>query len=187
MGMFYWLATEAGVGELAEAAEAGKFGFNFDILETNLINLVIVIGLLIYLGRNFLGKILAERRQTIETEIQEAEQRKREAAEQLADEQQKLAQAQAEAERIRVNATERATAARAEILLQAEQEIQRIREAASQDASSNQERAIAELRQRVTTLALQQVEAQLQAQLQNNAEAQRKLVDRSIALLGGKE
>ncbi|MEM1254426.1 MAG: F0F1 ATP synthase subunit B, partial [Cyanobacteria bacterium P01_H01_bin.21] len=32
------------------ASEEGGFGLNFDILETNLINLVIIIGVLVYFG-----------------------------------------------------------------------------------------------------------------------------------------
>jgi F-type H+-transporting ATPase subunit b len=179
MGTFFWLATEA-------TAEAGGFGLNFDILETNIINLAIAIGLLVYLSRNFLGQILAERRQNIATEIQEAEARKREAAGRLAEEQQKLAQAQAEAERIRAEAEKSARAAKEAILAQAQQEMQRLRDTASQDTTSSQERAIAELRQQVATMALNQVESQLMAQLQNNEEAQRQLIDRSISLLGGR-
>jgi F-type H+-transporting ATPase subunit b len=35
----------------SEAVEHSGFGLNTDILETNVINLVIVIGLLIYAGR----------------------------------------------------------------------------------------------------------------------------------------
>lgn len=184
MGIFYWLATEAGIAESLESAEKGGFGLNFDIFEANLINLAIVIGLVVYLGRNLLGKILTERRSAIATEIEEAEQRKRQAAEELADEQQKLAQAQAEAERIRGAAEESAKAAKAEILAQAKHEIQRLRESASQDTTSSQERAIAELRQRVAAMALKRVEAEIQSQLNNNDVAQHQLVDRSIALLG---
>jgi F-type H+-transporting ATPase subunit b len=44
--------------EVVETAEAGGFGLNFDILETNLVNLAIVAGVLIYFGRGFLGKTL---------------------------------------------------------------------------------------------------------------------------------
>jgi F-type H+-transporting ATPase subunit b len=185
MGTFFWLATEAGAAELAEAAEKSGFGFNFDILETNLINLAIVAALLVYFGRRFLGKILSERQAQIETEIKAAEQRQREAAEKLADEQQKLAQAQAEAERIRAAAAESAKAAREAILAQADQEIQRLKATAAQDSVSNQERAIAEIRQRVAVLALEQVESQIQSQLQSE-DTQHQLVDRSIALLGGR-
>ncbi|NJK29213.1 MAG: F0F1 ATP synthase subunit B, partial [Acaryochloris sp. SU_5_25] len=75
--------------------------------------------------------------------------------------------------------------AKEQILAEARQEIQRIRESGSQDATASQERAIAELRQRVTAMALEKVEADLRHQLTDNESAQRKLIDQSIALLGG--
>lgn len=191
MGTFIWLAVESGVQELtgsaeklAEAAESKGFGFNFNLLETNLINLAIILAVLIYFGRGFLGKILGKRRAEIETAIQEAEQRKQQAAQELASQQQKLAQAQAEAERIKAAAAESAKSAREAILAQAALDIERLKEAAERDTASDQERAIAELRQRVIALALEQVESQISSTL-NSEEDQRKLVDRSIALLGG--
>lgn len=183
MGTFFWLAVEAGVADLAEPAEAGGFGLNFDILDTNLINLAILLGVLVYFGRGLLGKILAQRRTEIETAIQEAEQRQREAAEKLTAEQQKLAQARAEVERIRASAQESAKAAKEEILAQAAQDIQRLKETAVRDTVSDQERAIAELRQRVVALALQQAESQITSTLNTEAD-QRKLLDRSLTLLG---
>jgi F-type H+-transporting ATPase subunit b len=172
--MFNWLAIES-----------KGIGFEFDLFESNLINLTITIGVLIYFVGGLLTKVLAQRKQAIATEIQEAEQRQRDAAQKLAVEQQNLTQAQAEAQRIMTAAQESAQNAKAQIIAQAQVEIQRIRDSASQDQSTSQERAIAEIRQRVSAMALQRVESQLQAQLSNNAEAQRQLVDRSIALLGG--
>ncbi len=169
--------------EAAEAAEAGGFGLNFDILETNLINLAIVIGVLVYFGRGFLGKTLGGRREAIETAIKEAEKRRQDAAAALAEQQQKLAQAQAEAEKIRASAQDAASAARAEILAKAEQDIQRMRETASQDLNTEQARIINELRQRVAALAIQRVESELPSRL--NDSVQRQLIDRSIATLVG--
>jgi F-type H+-transporting ATPase subunit b len=171
---FLWLATEA--------AEDG-FGLNLDILETNLVNLVIIIAVLVYFGRKFLGNILSERRERIETAIREAEQRASQAAEALSDGQQKLAQAQAEAERIRADADKRAQAAKEEILAQCERDLERMKSDARQELDTERDRAIAELRQRVTELALQRVESQLQERLDESA--QRQLIDRSIATLGG--
>jgi F-type H+-transporting ATPase subunit b len=78
----------------AEAIEEPGIGLNFDILETNLINLVIIIGVLVYFGRGFLGKTLADRKARIEEAIKDAETRKKEAAAALADEQQKLVTAE---------------------------------------------------------------------------------------------
>jgi len=177
MGNFWLLATEA-----AEAHERG-FGINFDILDTNLINLVIIIGVLFYFGRGFLGKILSERRAKIEAAIKDAEKRQKDAAAALADRQQKLAQAQTEAERIRAQAQENAKRAKEAILAQSVQEIERLRESATQEMNVERERAIAELRQRVAAMALQRAEAQLKEQLDEGR--QHQLIDRSIARLGG--
>ncbi len=184
MKMFLLLAIEATVdaSEAAETAGEGGFGLNFNILETNLINLAIVIGLLIYFGRGFLGKMLVERRTTIAAAIQDAEKRRKDAVSALAMQQQKLAQAQAEAERIKATAEKNAEVARDAVLSQAAQDIQRLRDAAAQDTTSDQERAIADLRRQVTALALQRVESQLASRL--NDSVQQQLVDRSIALIG---
>ncbi len=176
IGMFYWLATEA---------EVEGFGFSFDLLESNIINLAITIGVVVYFVGGLLKNILAERRSAIELDIKDAEQRQQQAAEQLADEQQKLAQAQKEAQEILAAAEQNAIAAKEEILSHATQEIERLRESASQDTTTSQERVIAQLRQQVASLALERVEADVKAQLGGNTAAQQKLVDRSIALLGG--
>lgn len=173
MGTFLYLATE----------HHGGFGLNFNILETNLINLVIIIGVLFYYGRKFLGKILAERREKIEAEIREADQRAQNANKQLKDAQQKLAQAQEEAKRIRAKGEEDAQRAKEGILAKASTEVERIRENANKDVNSERERAIAELRQRVTSLALERVESRLKDTL--NDSKQHQLIDRSIAQLGG--
>lgn len=186
MGIVWKLATGASFigSEVAESAKTGGFGLNFDILEANVINLAIVIGILFYFGRNFLGKVLGDRQGAIQSAIQEAEQKKKRAAISLAEEQQKLAQAQAEADKIRSSADEAAKVARAEILAKSEQEIQRMRENSARDLSSEQERVIRDLRQRIVELALKQAEAEIPGRL--DASKQQELVNRSIEFLGGR-
>ncbi|MFM7424096.1 MAG: F0F1 ATP synthase subunit B [Elainella sp.] len=166
----------------AEAAEEG-FGLNLNILQTNLINLAVVVSVVVYFGRNILGKTLQERRSSIEATIQEAEQKQKQAAAGLAEQQQKLAQAQAEAQRIKADAEERAKAAKAAILAQAAEDIERMKASAAQDLNTQQERILNELRQRVATLAVQQAEAQMRSELGSDRQSQ--LIDRSIALIGG--
>lgn len=178
MGNILYLAEAA-----VEHSESG-FGLNLDILETNLINLGILIGLLLVYGRKFIGNILSDRRAKIEQEIKDAETRAQDAAAALADAQQKLAQAQAEAEKIRKNAQETAQKAKESILAQAGQEVERIKSAASQELDSEQAKVIAELKQRIATLAIERVESQLKERLDHSAQTQ--LVDRFVAQLGGR-
>jgi F-type H+-transporting ATPase subunit b len=173
MGTFFLVAAEA---------EASGFGLNLDILETNLINLAIIVGVLVYFGRGFLGKTLSERKAGIETAIKEAEQRKEKAAAALAEQQQKLAQAQSEATRLRTEAGQRAEVMRAEILKQADADVARMQAAAAQDLTTQQDRVMNELRQRIAAMAVQKTEEQLRAQVGDDAG--RGLVDRSIALIG---
>lgn len=173
MGSFSMLAT----------AEGG-FGLNLDILETNVINLVIIIGVLIYFGRSFLGNTLSERRTNIEDAISDAEKQQKDAAAALADAQQKLAQAQAEAEQIRAKAEENANAARESILAASAKDVERMKASAVQDLNSERERAIAQLRQQVVALAMERVESQLKSQLDDSA--QHTLVNRSIERVGAR-
>ncbi|MCU0567876.1 MAG: F0F1 ATP synthase subunit B [Oculatellaceae cyanobacterium Prado106] len=165
----------------AEAAEHG-FGLNFNILETNLINLAVVISVVVYFGRKLLGAALGDRQTQIATAIREVEQKKQEAAAALADQQQKLAQAQTEAARIRAAAEESAKAAREAIMAQAAQDLERLRASAAQDLNTQQERIMTELRQQIAALAMQQVEAQLRSGVSD--ETQARLIDRSIAQIG---
>ena len=182
MGIFLVLATAASEvhSELAE----GGVGLNIDILETNLIILEFIIGVLFYFGRCFLGNILSQRLAAIETAIKEAEKRQKDAAAALSDAQQKLTQAQAEAERIRRSAEERAKVAKEAILAQAAKDVERLKADAARDLNSDLDRVLKELRQRVAALALQQVESQLKSQL--NEGTQQQLIDRSITMLGGR-
>lgn len=171
MGNILYLATESG------------WGLNFDILETNLINLAILIVVLLVYGSKFLGKILSERRAAIEAEIKDAENRAATAKKALEEEQRKLSQAKAEAKQIREQAEQNAASAKEKILAQGQAEVERIKATAAQDLQGEQDKAIAELKGRVAALALRRVEAQLQETLDDSAQSQ--LIDRCIAQLGG--
>ena len=178
LNTFLILATEA------HSAGEGGFGINLDFLETNLFNLAILLGIVIYYAPKTLGKILSERRSKIAEAIQEAESRQQTAAAKLAEEQQKLSQAQAEAVRIRQSSEERAQNAQAEIAAQAELDVQRLRDTAANDLGAEQDRVIAELKRRIAALAVEKAEADLRSRLSDRD--QDTLIERSIAQLGGR-
>ena len=164
------------------ASETKGFGINFDILETNLINLAIVIGVLVYFGKGFLGSKLQERREANETAIKDAEARQKTAASSLAEQQQKLQMTKKEAERLNSEAQKNAESARQAVLAQSEKDIERLKASAAQDLTSQQDKVMQELRQRVSAMALEKVRSRLPNVL--NEETQAKLVDQSIAQLG---
>ena len=167
------------------ATEAGSrgIGINTNILETNLINLGILIVVLVYFGRGFLGKILNERRSTIEEAIKEAEQRQQQAQASLAEQQQKLTVAQTDAQRILAEAEERAKTVRDSILAKATEDVERMKATASAELDSDRERVISQLRSQIATQAIELAESQLKQHLNDNV--QERLIDQSLALLGG--
>ncbi|HBW57563.1 MAG TPA: ATP synthase F0 subunit B [Oscillatoriales bacterium UBA8482] len=169
------LATEAG-------SEA-RFGLNTNILETNLINLAILIGVLVYFGRGFLGKILSQRRSAIEEAIKEAEQRQEQAQASLAEQQQKLSDAQTDAQRILSEAEARAKTVADLVLSKAAEDVERMKATASQELDSERERVIAQLRSVIASQAIERAEAQIKDRLDDRI--QERLIDQSLMLLGG--
>jgi len=76
---------------LAENNESIKL--NTDILETGVLNIIALVGILIYTGKDFLGSILETRKTTIVNSLQDAEARLDEANRRLSEAQKQLSQA----------------------------------------------------------------------------------------------
>ena len=100
-------------------ASSGGYGLNLDFLGSNAFNIVAVIGLLVYLGKNLISNILNERKTTIVSAIQEAEDRQKSILSQLSQQKEKIAKAQQESEQIKKQAEETAKKLAAEIISKA--------------------------------------------------------------------
>ena len=74
-------------------AEEEGIGLNLDILETGLLNILALLAILIYTGRDFLGSLLEERKTTIVKSVQDAEDRLNEAEKRLSEAEKQLSQA----------------------------------------------------------------------------------------------
>ena len=74
-------------------AENGSIGLNLDILETGVLNIAALVGILVYTGKDFLGSILQERKSAIVKSVQDAEDRLTEAQKRLVEAQKQLNQA----------------------------------------------------------------------------------------------
>jgi F-type H+-transporting ATPase subunit b len=68
-------------------------GLNLDILETGLLNILALVAILVFVGRDFLGSVLEERKTTIVKGVQDAEDRLNEAQKRLSEAQKQLNQA----------------------------------------------------------------------------------------------
>jgi len=74
-------------------AEHEGIGLNTDILETGLLNILALVGILSFAGRDFLGSALEERKTTIVQGVQDAEDRLNEAQKRLDEAKKQLDQA----------------------------------------------------------------------------------------------
>jgi F-type H+-transporting ATPase subunit b len=74
-------------------AEEEGISLNLDILETGLLNILALLGILIYVGKDFLGSLLEERKSTIVKSVQDAEDRLNEAEKRLSEAEKQLNQA----------------------------------------------------------------------------------------------
>ena len=165
-------------------ASHGGFGLNFNLFETNIINLAIVIAGLVWFLRGFLGGILERRRSAILTDLRDAEERLSAATTALAEAQKGLAEAQQKAEQIRADGKARADAIRLDSEQRTIEEIARMKQAASSDLANEASRVSAQLRRETALQAIAKALAALPGKLDGPAQA--KLIDQSIQSLGNR-
>lgn len=163
-------------------AHQGGFGLNLNLFETNLINLVIVIGVLVWFLKGFLGGILERRRQAILADLSDAEQRLQSATRALAQAQQDLAAAQQKADQIRLDGQARAESVRSDSERRTIEEMARMKEDAGADLQAEASRVTALLRREAARLAIEQALSTLPTKLDDAAQA--RLIDQSITTLG---
>ena len=154
---------------------------NLNPLENNLVNLVIVIGLLFWFLRGFLGGILERRRAAILQELQDAESRLKTATEDLSKAQSELAAAQQKAEKIRADGQSRAAGIRAEGEKRTISVMAAIKAGANADAEADAARIKDSLRREAALAAIDKAIAELPGRL--DASAQAKLIDSTIKKL----
>lgn len=83
-------------------ADSGGISLNFDIFETGLINIILLIVIVFYAGKDALLEALEERKTNIITSIQDAENRLNEANRRLDEAQKQLSQADMVIDQIKV-------------------------------------------------------------------------------------
>ena len=125
-------------------AESEGIGLNPDILETGLLNILALVAILIYAGRDFLGSSLEERKTTIVKGVQDAEDRLNEAQKRLGEAQKQLNQAN-----LVISEIKNETIATKKILLESEAY------AAKKDLKIRFERALATFRSKERQIFLE--------------------------------
>jgi len=164
------------------AASHKTFGFNSNILEANVINIVILASGVFYLGRNFLTSALNLRQQKIVEAIQEAEERLQQASLRLSEAEKQLSQSKAIIEQIKKEAELTARKVKESILAQGKLDIERLTNSGKSSIEKAELQIKGQIQQQITDLALKKVTAQLKELLTPNLQS--KLIDSNISQLG---
>lgn len=157
--------------------------FNTDFLEANVINIVLLLSGLVYVLKQFLGSILSDRQEKVLFSIQEAEERLEQASIRLNESEKQLAQTQIIIAEIIKEAETTAKKVHQSILDQGKLDIDRLTmvSKASIETAENQIRQ--QIQQQIIALAISRVKIQLKDQI--NSSMQSKIINNSIAQLGG--
>jgi len=160
----------------------GEFGLNFDIIETNILNLGVVIAVVIYLGGDVLTSLLNDRKQKILGTLKSADERFLEAQQKLEEAKQKVQIAKTKAIEIREQGNKTAIQAAKTLFERTEDEIRRLEEGKQATLRFEEEKAMMMVKQQVVSLSIERAFNQLRTKM--DASIQRRLIDSNIQLLG---
>nr|WED07257.1 ATP synthase CF0 subunit I [Eryngium foetidum] len=161
---------------------AGSFGFNTDILATNLINLSVVLGVLIFFGKGVLSDLLDNRKQRILNTIRNSEELRGGAIEQLEKARARLRKVELDADQFRVNGYSEIEREKLNFLNSISKTLEQLENYKNETIHFEQQRAINQVRQRVFQQALQGALGTLSSCLNN--ELHLRTISANIGVLG---
>nr|YP_010445222.1 ATP synthase CF0 subunit I [Pyankovia brachiata]URS72662.1 ATP synthase CF0 subunit I [Salsola affinis]UTJ90723.1 ATP synthase CF0 subunit I [Pyankovia brachiata] len=161
---------------------AGSFGFNTDILATNLINLSVVFGVLIFFGKGVLSDLLDNRKQRILNTIRNSEELRGKAIEQLEKARTRLKKVEMEADQFRVNGYSEIEREKMNLINSTYKTLEQLENYKNETISFEQQKAINQVRQRVFQQALQGALGTLNSCLNN--ELHLRTINANIGMFG---
>jgi F-type H+-transporting ATPase subunit b len=160
------------------------FGINTNLLETNVINLAVVIGVLVYFGGDVFSTILKNRKESINKSITDAELRFQEATKKLDSARLKLELAKKKAEEIRAQGRGAAQLSAKTLLERAEEDITHLEETKQSTIRVEEEKVVTQICEQISRLALSKAMTNVKTRLAKDIRLQRRVLDLNIALLG---
>nr|AGW04504.1 ATP synthase CF0 B subunit [Eustegia minuta] len=170
------------VVSLGHWPSAGSFGFNTDIFSTNLINLSVVVGILIFFGKGVLSDLLDNRKQRILNTIRNSEELRGGAIEQLEKARARLRKVEMEADRYRVNGYSEIEREKLELINSTSKTLEQFENYKNETIQFEQQRAINQVRQRVFQQALRGALGTLNSCLNN--ELHLRTISANIGMFG---
>nr|YP_010721025.1 AtpF [Thladiantha dentata]UTQ75187.1 AtpF [Thladiantha dentata] len=161
---------------------AESFGFNTDILATNPINLSVVLGVLIFFGKGVLSDLLDNRKQRILKTIQNSEELREGAIEQLEKARARLRKVEMEADQFRVNGYSEIEREKLNLINSTSKSLEQLENYKNETIRFEQQRAINQVRQQVFQQALQGALGTLNSCLDN--ELHLRTISANIGMFG---
>lgn len=164
-------------------AEEKNIGLNLDLLGSGVINIIVLLAILIYIGRDLLVSSLQQRQEKIIQNVQDAEERSNAAKNRLKEAQKQLAQAQMIISEIKYETlkTKRnllnsdSEEANAELAIKFNKALVSL--------GYREQQIFVEIKEQIISLALTNVVSKVKINLEPTEQA--KLIDVNIAKLGG--
>jgi len=170
------------INTFASVAESEGFGINTDLIETNVLNLAVVIGVLVYFGKDIVSDTLKTRKEAILKSLQDADNKFQEATDKLNEAKKQFEFAKVKAEEIRAQGLVTADKSSKKLLARVEDDIKRLEDAKAATLRFEEEKAITEVCEKVSRLALEQAVENLNKRL--DPALQKRIIQLNIALLG---
>lgn len=161
---------------------AGSFGFNTDILATNLINLSVVFGVLIFFGKGVLNDLLDNRKQRILNTIRNSEELREGAIQQLENARARLRKVETEADQFRVNGYSEIEREKVNLINSTYRTLKQLENYKNETILFEQQRTINQVRERVFQQALQGAIGTLNSCLSN--ELHLRTINANIGMFG---
>nr|YP_010616225.1 ATP synthase CF0 subunit I [Elaphoglossum yoshinagae]WAU47596.1 ATP synthase CF0 subunit I [Elaphoglossum yoshinagae] len=172
------------VSEIAASSSdwtlATSIGLNTNILEINLINLILVLGILFYYGKGVLISFLENRERTILNTIKNAEERHEEASNKLRKACTRLQQAKIKADEIRINGLTQMDREQRDLVDAADEDLKGLEDSKNYAIRFEKQRAIEQVRQQVSRLASERALESLNSRLNNQLHL--RMIDYHIGL-----
>jgi len=157
---------------------------NTDILETGLLNIIALVGILIYTGKDFLGSLLEERKTTIVKSVQDAEDRLNEAQQRLDEAQKQLNQVNVIIGEIKTETLKTKKALLEADAFEAQKDLKTRFERAFTSFESKERQVFLEIKERIIILVLNQTVARAKETYKSKAKST-ALINATIKSLKG--
>nr|YP_010700346.1 ATP synthase CF0 subunit I [Flexiglena variabilis]WCH63487.1 ATP synthase CF0 subunit I [Flexiglena variabilis] len=126
-------------------SEREGFGINTDLLDTNILNLSVVVGVLVYYGKSILAEYAQNRKDSILRSLQEADNKFKEASDNLAFAKQQFEIAKEKSEQIRNQGFVIAGQTSKKLLDAVEEDIKRLKDSVLSAIRFEEEKSVSEV------------------------------------------